>query len=87
MALKMVTVYGSDNCGYCLKATAHLARRGLAYDYRNVSKDPAAAQEMQERLPDATTVPQVFIGTEHIGGYDDLVALPEAELINKVKAL
>jgi glutaredoxin 3 len=84
MPKKLVTIYGRDACVYCIRACQYLAQRGIAYDYRNLTKDPLLTDEFNERTKGAVTVPQVFIGEEHIGTYEALVAMPLVELQAKV---
>lgn len=72
-----ITLYGHNECAYCLKAKELLAQRGLDYTEVNVREDERA-RELVYELCDARgvkrTVPQIVIGHEHIGGYDDLRA-------------
>ena len=70
----MYTIYGADWCSYCVKAKAFMEERGLEYSFLDIDEEEIA-DELLERLPEPTTsVPQVFLGNEWIGGYDDLVA-------------
>jgi glutaredoxin 3 len=71
---KAVKIYTTTYCGYCRMAKQLLQSRGIAYEEIDVSGDDRA----RERLVEATgryTVPQIFIGDESIGGYDDLSLL------------
>lgn len=76
MAAK-VTIYTGSFCGYCSAATRLLASKGVAYDEKKTSSDPALRTEMEQRSG-GHTVPQIFIGDQHVGGYDDLAALEQA---------
>ncbi len=67
-------IYMTPSCPYCSRALRLLERRGATYDKIDVRRDPALRAEM-ERLTGRHTVPQIFIGERHVGGYDDLVAL------------
>ena len=69
-----VTLYTSAVCGYCVAAKTFLKNRGLDYVEVRVDLDPAARRAVVERTG-RTSVPQIFIGETHVGGYDDLVAL------------
>lgn len=69
-----VRVYLSPWCPYCLMAKRLLKRKGVEYTAINVERDIEARREMHD-LSGRFTVPQVFVGDVHVGGYDDLAAL------------
>jgi glutaredoxin 3 len=66
------TFYGRDNCPYCVKAKALLEEKGFEIDYRDTTL-PGVKNELLLRNPDATTVPQIFLGETLIGGHSHLV--------------
>jgi glutaredoxin 3 len=71
---KAVKIYTTRYCGYCRMAKQLLAHRGVAYEEIDVTGD----DRTREWLVEATgryTVPQIFIGDDSIGGYDDLSTL------------
>jgi glutaredoxin 3 len=72
--MKDVTIYSSSVCAYCLRAKHLLAQRGIAPKEINVDADAAMRVQMMERTG-RRTVPQIFIGEHHVGGFDDLAAL------------
>ena len=73
-----VTMYSTGACPYCVQAERLLAAKGVAgIDKIRVDLEPARRQEMMERTG-RRTVPQIYIGEFHVGGYDDLVALDRA---------
>lgn len=73
-----VTMYSTGVCPYCVQAERLLAAKGVAaIDKIRVDLEPARRQEMMERTG-RRTVPQIYIGEFHVGGYDDLVALDRA---------
>jgi glutaredoxin 3 len=72
-----VVVYASRYCGWCTRALALLAEKGIAPEVRVVDADRVLRGEMEERSG-RRTVPQVFIGERHVGGFDDLRALEDA---------
>jgi glutaredoxin 3 len=72
-----VTIYTTRVCPYCIAAKRLLQSRGIAYDEVDVTADPAKRAWLVEATG-RRTVPQIFIGTEAIGGYDDLSALDMA---------
>jgi glutaredoxin 3 len=70
-----ITIYTTPFCGYCHAAKRLLARKGAAYDEIDVAGDPARRAEMMQRSRGGRTVPQIFIGERHVGGFDDMAAL------------
>jgi glutaredoxin 3 len=73
-----ITVYSKDHCPYCTKAKALLKRKGAAFTEIDITHDEAAQAEMLARAEGKKTVPQIFIGSTHVGGCDDLYALDAA---------
>lgn len=71
-----VVVYLSTLCPYCLFAKRLLKRKGVPYTAINIDLNIEARREMQDRSG-RFTVPQVFVGSVHVGGYDDLSELEE----------
>ena len=69
-----VVIYSSTFCPYCIRARRLLKAKGVSYRELKVDFDPVRWEEM-ERLTHRRTVPQIFIGDLHVGGYDDLAAL------------
>ncbi len=72
-----ITLYTSAVCAYCVAAKNFLKSRGLEWSEVRIDLDPGERQRMVERTG-RTSVPQIFIGDTHVGGYDDLVALQRA---------
>ena len=70
-----VEIYTSPLCGYCHAAKRMLTDKGVSFAEYNVSGDAAKRQEMLSRANGRHTVPQIFIGETHVGGYDELAAL------------
>ncbi|MBP7241309.1 glutaredoxin 3 [Amaricoccus sp.] len=70
-----VTIYTTPFCGYCHAAKRLLATKGVVFDEVDVSAEPARRAEMIGRARGRRTVPQIFIGARHVGGYDDMAAL------------
>jgi glutaredoxin 3 len=73
-----VEIYSSIFCPYCAQAKALLERKGVAFETIDVIEQPGRRTEMVERAGGRTSVPQIFINGEHIGGCDDLHALDKA---------
>ncbi|MFC0401792.1 glutaredoxin 3 [Paraburkholderia rhizosphaerae] len=69
-----ITVYTKPTCPYCLAAKALLSHKGAVFSEINVEGDSAKVLEMIERSG-RRTVPQIFVGDKHVGGFDDLHAL------------
>jgi len=69
-----VLVYGTRVCPYCRMAERLLEKKGVQAEKIMVDENPAQREEMI-RLSGRTSVPQVFIGAKHVGGYTDMVAL------------
>jgi glutaredoxin 3 len=78
-----ITVYTSAMCGYCVAAKNFLRSKGLQWNEIRVDLDPAERERMMSRAR-RTSVPQIFIGETHVGGYDDMMALHRA---GKLEAL
>jgi len=72
-----VLIYSTAVCPYCVAAKNFLKNKGVGYSEVRVDTDPARRQEMLDRAR-RTSVPQIFIGDTHVGGYDDMVALDRA---------
>ena len=64
-------VWSKDACPFCVQAKALLEQRGIEYEERNVSKD-WTREQLLEAVPDARTLPQIFLDGQHIGGFTDL---------------
>lgn len=70
-----VEIYTKDWCGYCARAKRLLTERGAEVEDIPVDMGGDKKTEMIQRAGGRTTVPQIFIGGQHIGGCDDLFAL------------
>lgn len=69
-----IVMYESDWCGYCRAARRLFEKKGWEYESRLVDGKAELRAEMREKSG-RTSVPQIFIGDHHVGGYDDLAAL------------
>ena len=81
----MVTIYTSALCGYCAMAKRLLDSKGVRYDEIPVDMDVKRRAEMEQRSG-RRTVPQIWIGERHVGGYDDLAALERAGQLDALLA-
>jgi glutaredoxin 3 len=72
--MAQVVIYTRPFCGFCARALRLLGEKGAAFTEIDAGMDPALRREMTQRSG-RTTFPQIFIGAEHIGGCDELLAL------------
>lgn len=79
-----ITMYTTKVCPYCIAAKRLLNKKGAAFEEVDVSFDPAKREELVKLSGGRMTVPQIFIGEQHIGGCDDLY---ELEASGKLDAL
>ena len=80
-----IEIYTTPWCGYCARAKALLEKKGAAFEETDVMEDAVKRTEMRERSR-RTTVPQIFINGQHIGGSDELVALEQAGKLDAMLA-
>ena len=73
--MKQVTMYSTPICGYCAAARRLLQEKGAPVQEINVMMNPGKRSEMMARANGRRTVPQIFIGDHHVGGFDDMAAL------------
>jgi glutaredoxin 3 len=69
-----IIIYTASLCPYCTMAKKLLQRKGASYTEINVDSSPELRQEMMAKTG-RRTVPQIYIGDRHVGGFDDLHAL------------
>ncbi len=81
-----VTIYTRPFCGYCARALKTLTDKGADFTEIEAGMDPALRQEMITRSGGGTTFPQIFIGDQHIGGSDDMMALDRAGKLDALLA-
>jgi glutaredoxin 3 len=72
-----VIIYSQMFCGYCSAARSLLEKKGVSYEEVDITMNPQVRRELQQRTG-RHTVPQIFIGDRHVGGYDDMAALDAA---------
>ena len=70
-----VEIYVKSTCGFCFRALKLLDSKGADYEAKELTWGSPLREEMIKRAKGRTTVPQIFINGEHIGGCDDLYAL------------
>jgi len=84
--MQPVTIYSSPFCGFCDAAKRLLKGKGIDFEEIDVAMNPDKREEMLARANGRHTVPQIFIGETHIGGYDDLSALDRADKLSALLA-
>ena len=70
-----VTIYTRPFCGYCARALSVLGEKGADVTEVEAGMDPALRKEMMDRSGGRATFPQIFVGEQHIGGCDEMMAL------------
>jgi glutaredoxin 3 len=83
--MKRVVIYTTPVCPYCVTAKRLLKKKGVAYVEIDVAGDDEARIRLTERTG-LRTVPQIFVGDEHVGGSDDLHALDAAGKLDELLA-
>lgn len=81
-----VEIYTTRFCPYCHRAKALLKGKGIAFTEIDLSREWNRRAEMIERANGRMTVPQVFVGSVHVGGCDDLHALERAGKLDALLA-
>lgn len=83
MSTPEVIVYSGHRCAYCNAAKRMLDSKGVEYTEINVDEDPTMREEMMQRTK-RQTVPQIFIGDVHVGGFDDMAELNSEGKLDKM---
>jgi glutaredoxin 3 len=81
-----IKVFSARFCGYCTAAERLLKSKGLEYEIIKVDEDPENRKLMREMTGGAQSVPQIFIGDLHVGGFDDLSALNHSGQLDRILA-
>ncbi|RJG54214.1 glutaredoxin 3 [Sphingobium terrigena] len=82
-----VEIYTKAFCGYCARAKALLTDKGVAFEEYDISMGGPKRTEMLERSRGGSTVPQIFIDGQHIGGSDDMAALNRQGMLDPLLGL
>lgn len=72
--MKDILIYTAHRCGYCVMAKKLLDSKNVSYTEINVDEQDGMREEMIQKT-NRRTVPQIYIGNFHVGGFDDLNAL------------
>lgn len=84
--MQTVEIYTTPTCGYCAAAKRLLTGKGISFAEIDVSTAPDRRAEMVARAGGRNTVPQIFVGDTHVGGFDDLSALDRAGKLDPLLA-
>ena len=81
--MKKVIIYSTRICPYCMRAKNFFEKKNITFDEIRIDQDPAQMQKMME-ISKRQSVPQIFIGDYHVGGFDDLI---EHDMDGKLEGL
>ncbi len=84
--MKTVEIYTSPLCGFCHAAKRLLSQKGVDFTEFDVLASPDRKPEMIKRANGSRTVPQIFVGDDHVGGCDDLYELERAGKLDSLLA-
>ena len=82
-----VEIYTTLACPYCTRAVSLLSAKNIDFEKIDVTLSTAKRQAMRIRTNGQTSVPQIFINDDHIGGCDDLFALDQAGHLDKLLSM
>ncbi|SNS26711.1 glutaredoxin 3 [Sphingomonas laterariae] len=81
-----IEIYTKFLCPYCVRAKKLLGDKGVTFEEYDITMGGPKRAEMLERANGGTTVPQIFINGQHVGGSDDLHALDRAGKLDALLA-
>lgn len=84
--MKAIEIYTTPHCGFCHAAKKLLDHKGLSYVEIDVHGDPELRGEMIQRAGGVRTVPQIFIGEDHVGGCTELYTLERSGKLDPMLA-
>jgi glutaredoxin 3 len=79
--MQEILIYTTNICPYCIMAKRLLDKKGASYTEINVDSKPGLREEMM-RKTNRRTVPQIYIGDYHVGGFDELYALDQQKKLD-----
>ncbi len=82
-----VEIYTWQSCPFCIQAKALLDSKNVNYEEHSIDGDQLARIAMAKRADGRTTLPQIFINNEGIGGCDDLHELERTQKLDKLLGL
>ena len=87
MSKPKVEIYTKWGCPYCVRAKALLDAKGVSYEEHDITLGGPKKAEMLKRIPGASTVPQVLVADQALGGSDDIQALDRAGKLDPLLGL
>jgi len=84
--MRSITLYTTPFCGYCMAAKRLLADKGVAFDEIDLFAEPERRSEMIGRARGGRSVPQIFVGDEHIGGFNEVYELDRSGRLDPMLA-
>ena len=84
--MQSVEIYTSPLCGFCHAAKRLLTQKGVSFAEVDLSRQPNRRAEMLAKSGGKHTVPQIFVGTTHVGGCDELYALERSGKLDPLLA-
>lgn len=84
--MQPVTIYTKPYCGFCHAAKRLLDKKGVEFDEIDIEGQPELRKEMIQKANGRSTVPQIWIGTVHVGGFDDMYDLEAAGKLDPMLA-
>ena len=85
--MQLIEIYTSSTCGYCFAAKRLLNQKGVSYQEINIQMDPERRAEMIARAAGQRSVPQIFIGAQHVGCCDQLFNLERTGKLDAMLAV
>ncbi|PIE25244.1 MAG: GrxA family glutaredoxin [Neptuniibacter caesariensis] len=78
--MQRITIFGREGCGFCTRAKEVCENKNLDFRYIDIHKEGISKEDLEKTVgKPVETVPQIFCGQEHIGGYTELVAYLEEQ--------
>ncbi|MGF7152952.1 glutaredoxin 3 [Novosphingobium gossypii] len=87
MSQPKIEIYTKWGCPYCVAAKSLLDKKGVSYEEYDLTMGGPKRAEMLERVPGATTVPQILVDDKAYGGFDDINALDRAGKLDPILGL
>ncbi|MBX7534335.1 glutaredoxin 3 [Qipengyuania sp. GH1] len=84
MSQPQIDIYTKFGCGFCVRAKRLLDEKGADYNEHDITMGGPKREELQQRAPQARTVPQIFIGETYVGGSDELAALERSGKLDEL---
>jgi len=85
--LVKIDIYTSSSCPYCVRAKNLLQEKGVQFSELSIDSNPELISESVKRSAGMRTVPQIFIDSFHVGGYDDLAELERVGKLDQLLGL